>query len=304
VKKDHSNNRKERLYKNLKNTLKIRGAEYKILSFVVCEMKMNSRIIILFTLGSLLLGSCVGNKRLVYLQDNDLKKEVPKEEVVRDYDLQFEDYRIQPQDILSVKFTSLTDDEFDVFQDFGMGGGMSAGGGAGNLALIGELVDPHGMISFPLVGKIKVQGKTIFEIQDTLQIIAAKYVEDPAVKVRLLNYRFTILGEVTEESVVTTQNTRTTFMEAIGMAGGLGELADRSKVKVIRQKGNQAEVFYLNLLDEDFINSEKFYVYQNDIIIVPPLKQRPIRKYYGQNLGLLLSSISAVVFIISLSNLN
>jgi polysaccharide export outer membrane protein len=268
-------------------------------------MKMSNRNIVLFTLCMLLLGSCVGNKRIVYLQDDDLKKDVPKEEVVREYDLQFENYRIQPQDILSVQFKSLTEEEFDVFKDFGMGGGMAGGGGGGGmLALLGELVDPQGMISFPLVGKIEVQGKTVFEIQDTLQSIAAQYIEDPVVKVRLLNYRFTVLGEVNGESVVTTQNTRTTFMEAIGMAGGLAELADRSKVKVIRQKGNQAEVFYIDLLDEDFINSEKFFVYQNDIIIVPPLKQRPIRKYYGQNLGLLLSSVSAVVFIISLSNLN
>ena len=138
---------------------------------------------------------------------------------------------------------------------------------------------------------------TIFEVQDTLQSIAEQYVEDPVVKVRLLNYRFTVLGEVNGESVITTQNTRVTFMEAIGMAGGLSELANRSNVKVIRQKGDEAEVFYVNLLEEEFLESEKFYVYQNDIIIVPPLQQRPIRRYYSQNLSLLLSSVSAVLFI-------
>jgi polysaccharide export outer membrane protein len=102
---------------------------------------------------------------------------------------------------------------------------------------------------------------------------------------------------VNGESVVTTQNTRVTFMEAIGMAGGLTELADRATVKVVRQKGDKAEIFYIDLLDEDFIASEEFYVYQNDIIIVPPLRQRPIRRYYSQNLSLLLSSVSAVLFI-------
>lgn len=263
---------------------------------------MKSKNIFLFSFLVLFLASCVSNKKLVYLQSEDLYGEVEIEKIVRDYELQFEDYLIQPQDILSVQFASLTEEEFDVFQDFGMSGGMSGGGGNGMLALRGELVDPQGMISFPLIGKIKVQGKTIFEVQDTLQSIATKYVEDPAVKVRLLNFRFTVLGEVNGESVVTTQNTRTTFMEAIGMAGGLSELADRSKVKVIRQKGNKAEVFYVNLLKEDFINSEKFYVYQNDIIIVPPLKQRPVRRYYGQNLSLILSTVSAIVLIISLSN--
>ncbi|WKK74537.2 polysaccharide biosynthesis/export family protein [Marivirga salinae] len=255
------------------------------------------RNITLFILVAILFASCVGNKRLVYLQKDDLHENQPKDTVLREYDLTYHDYKIQPQDILSVQFTSITDEDFDIFSDFGMGGGNAGGGGGGMLALRGELVDPQGQIGFPVVGKIKVQGMTIFEVQDTLQSIAARYVEDPVVKVRLLNYRFTILGEVNGESVITTQNTRVTFMEAIGMAGGLTELASRDNVKVVRQKGDTAEVFYIDLLEEEFLESEKFYVYQNDIIIVPPLQQRPIRRYYSQNLSLLLSSVSAVLFI-------
>ncbi len=255
------------------------------------------RNITLFILVAILFASCVGNKRLVYLQKNDLHQDQPKDTVLREYDLYYHDYKIQPQDILSVQFTSITEEDFDIFEDFGMGGGNIGGGGGGLIGLRGELVDPQGMIGFPIVGKIKVQGMTIFEVQDTLQSIAAQYVEEPVVKVRLLNYRFTVLGEVKGESVITTQNTRVTFMEAIGMAGGLTELASRDNVKVIRQKGDKAEVFYVNLLEEEFLESEKFYVYQNDIIIVPPLQQRPIRRYYSQNLSLLLSSVSAVLFI-------
>ncbi|SMG15189.1 polysaccharide export outer membrane protein [Marivirga sericea] len=255
------------------------------------------RNITLFVLVAVLFASCVGNKRLVYLQKDDLYEDQPKETVLREYDLTYRDYKIQPQDILSVRFKSLTEEDFDIFSDFGMGGGNMAGGGQGMIGLMGELVDPQGQIGFPVVGKVKVQGMTIFEVQDTLQSIAEQYVEDPTVKVRLLNYRFTVLGEVNGEKIVTTQNTRITFMEAIGMAGGLTELASRDNVKVIRQKGDTAEIFYINLLEEDFIESEKFYVYQNDIIIVPPLRQRPIRRYYSQNLSLLLSSVSAVLFI-------
>ncbi|WP_340153085.1 polysaccharide biosynthesis/export family protein [uncultured Marivirga sp.] len=255
------------------------------------------RNLILFVTVAIFFVSCVGNKRLVYLQKDDLHENQPKDTVLREYELTYHDYKIQPQDILSVQFKSITEEDFDIFSDFGMGSGNLGGGGGGLIGLRGELVDPEGQIGFPIVGKIKVQGMTVFEVQDTLQSIAEQYVEDPVVKVRLLNYRFTVLGEVNGESVVTTQNTRVTFMEAIGMAGGLTELASRDNVKVIRQKGDKAEVFYINLLDEEFLESEKFYVYQNDIIIVPPLQQRPIRRYYSQNLSLLLSSVSAVLFI-------
>ena len=189
----------------------------------------------------------------------------------------------------------------DIFEEFGIGGMAGIGGGGANLlALTGELVNPDGFIEFPVIGKVQVKGLTLFQVQDILQARAAEYVEDPVIKVRLLNYRVSVLGEVNTESVISTQNTRTTFMEAIALSGGLGEMADRENIKVIRQKGDTAEIFYVNLLEENLLSSDKFYVYQNDIIIVPPLKQRPFRRYYAQNLSLLLSSISAVLFIGSL----
>jgi len=256
-----------------------------------------------FFLFILLFSACVGNKRLVYLQNDDLKDrdEIVKDSVLRAYELSFKDYTIQPQDVLSVQFKSLTEEEYDIFKDISVNL-QGGGGGVGFLALQGELVNPEGYISFPLVGSVFVKGKTVFEIQDELQVMAAKYVEDPSVKVRLLNFRFTLLGEVNQEATVTSLNTRITFMEALSLAGGLSELADRANVKVIRQSGNKAEVFYVNLLEEDFLESDKFYVYQNDIIIVPPLPQRPIRRYYGQNLGLLVSSVSAVLLLYSIFN--
>lgn len=255
---------------------------------------------LIFVVITSLVFSCVPNKKLVYLQNDDLHQSMPKDSIISYYELDYENYTIQPHDILSVQFQSTTEDEFDFIKEFGTGG-MAGGGGAANmLSLRGELVDMEGNIEFPVIGSINVQGLTVFEIQSKLQELVALYVEDPVVKVRLLNYRVSVLGEVQGESVIRTQNTRTTFMEAIALAGGLTEMADRENVKVIRQKGDQAEVFYINLLQEEFLESDKFYIYQNDIVIVPPLRQRPFRRYYAQNLSLLLSSISAVLFIGSL----
>ena len=84
------------------------------------------------------------------------------------------------------------------------------------------------------------------------------------------------------------------------MAGGFTDLADKANVKVIRQGHGKAEVYYLNLLDEKFINSPFYYMNQNDVIIVPPLKQRPYQVYFGKNLALIISSVSLLLIVLNL----
>jgi polysaccharide biosynthesis/export protein len=254
----------------------------------------------LLGLSLIFFGACVSNKKVNLLQKNDLHVEgLPKDSVVRTYAIDTFHYNIQPNDIISVQFESLSTKEFDFFSDKTGGAGINLQ--QGNALLIGELVDEQGEIAFPFVGKVKVAGLTIFQVQENLQQLASQYVESPIVKVRLLNYRVTILGEVTKEGSITLTNNRVTMLEAIGLAGGLGDLADRANIKLIRQKGGITEIQYINLLDEDFIHSPYYYVFQNDVLIVPPLKQRPFRRYFGPNLALVVSSISLLLLALNLS---
>jgi len=246
--------------------------------------------------------SCVTNKKIQYLQKDDVNPaSVALDTVVRTYNTIDFDYKIQPNDVLLIRIESLTSEEFDFFSQSFSQQNIAGGGNQGiSAGLNGELVDENGEIEFPVVGKVRVAGLTVFQVRDQIKEIAGQYVENPMVKVRLLNFRFTILGEVKGENTINTFNNRVTLLEAISLGGGVTEFADKSKIKLIRQRGTEIEIAYINLLDENFLTSPYFYIYQNDIIIVPSLKQRTFRRYFGPNLGLFVSTLSTLLLILSL----
>jgi polysaccharide biosynthesis/export protein len=254
-------------------------------------------------LAAFLMTSCVTNKRYVLLQKDDVNvKNLPKDTTVRSYDLQSYNYKIQSEDNLSVTFESLTPQEFDVFnRNSGQQGG-NQNLNQSNAILLGQLVDPNGEIAYPVIGKVKVVGLTVYEAQTKLQAIADQYLESPVVKVRLINFRMTILGEAKKEGTVTFANNRVNYIEAIGLAGGLTDMADKRNIKLIRQINGKSQVMYLDLLDENFLNSPEYFVHQNDILIVPALRQRPYQTYFGKNLSLLISSLSLLLITITLIN--
>ena len=210
-----------------------------------------------FGLALLVFNACVPAKKLVYLQKEDelkKKKDIPTDTILRSHALNMQEYRIQPLDILSVSFETLSDenDAFDFLSKLAIQQGRTADQPLGRRGIV---VNTEGFIEFAVLGDIKVSGLTIFEAQDTIKAVASKFIPDVIVRVRMLNFRFTVLGEVNGERTVISSTTRLTMMEAIGQAGGLGELADRSRVKVVRQNGNEVEIFYVNLLEEDYVES-------------------------------------------------
>jgi polysaccharide export outer membrane protein len=255
----------------------------------------------------LAVSACVPNRKFVYLQKNDVNKQgLAKDSVVRTYDLNIREYRIQPLDILSIRIESLTTDDYDfIAKLYPNTQQLTAGGGGNNIIINGFLVSNEGFIEFPVVGKLKFSGLSVFQAQEMLKETFKPFLKDPVARVTLLNFRFTVIGEVNIEQQVTSINTRVTLAEAIALAGGLTDLADRQNIKLIRQKGDRAEVFYINLLDESLLASNLYYVQQNDLIVVPALRQRPVKKYWGQNVALLISTVSAVsAIVLTITTLN
>ena len=135
------------------------------------------------------------------------------------------------------------------------------------------LVDKDGNIDFPIIGKLHVGGKTKSEIAEIVQnAVYPKYVkEKPAVDVRLMNFRVTVIGAVKSPGVIESKTERMNFLEAIAEAGDLDIKGQRENIMLIRTNNNgQREIHRLNLNDKNLLISPYFNLQQNDIIYVQP----------------------------------
>jgi len=157
------------------------------------------------------------------------------------------------------------------------------------------LVNADGSIDFPVIGKVKVAGKTKDEVaKDICDAIYPKYItEKPIVDIRLMNFRVTVAGAVRAPGVYQSKNERMTFLEAISMAGDLDIRGDREEIYLYRTNPDGTrEVHKLNINDKNFLLSPYFNLQQNDFIYVQP------NKSLQQNAWQLSPAASAAITII------
>lgn len=104
-------------------------------------------------------------------------------------------------------------------------------------------VRPDGRISLPLVGEVMASGMTAKDLGAELQRRLGAYVQDPRVTVIVQEIhapRVYVLGEVARPGAYPVRG-RLDVLQAIALAGGLGDFANKSRVLLIR-KTEEGEV--------------------------------------------------------------
>lgn len=266
---------------------------------------------VLFALAVLLSTSCVPNRKVTYLQYGDELKHqnlIVTDSIIRVYESGELRYTLQPNDVLDIRIASPTPEEYNPFSiaDQYITSGSAAGGNVGggnNMQNRGYRIDPRGSLNLPVIGMLLVEGLTLEQLEDTIDVLAAVELEDPVTRINLMNFRFAVMGEVGNEGVQYSSDQSLTMMQAIAMAGGPDEFGDISRVKVIRRIDEKNYIFYVNLLDESFLSSEFYFVHPQDMIVIPPLRSRTYFKYLSPNMAIIASAISLTLTIISLFTL-
>ena len=205
----------------------------------------------------LLFASCSNNKVLF--------KNIPE-----NLSIAMPDAIITNGDILDINISSLNRESTLIFSQNSNHNNWS--GTLVTRKIDGYLVDSAGYIELPIVGSIKASGLTCFEFSEFLKISLKEYVLNPSVRTKILNFRVSILGEVNRPGTFNVINQNISLTELISTAGGFTNNANPSKILIIRDANNEVETRYVDLTSYEFINSEYYYLKQNDEVYVKPDK--------------------------------
>ena len=130
------------------------------------------------------------------------------------------------------------------------------------------VVRPDGMITVPLVGEIQVNNLTPREIEDRLKEQFAKVVNNPVVTVVVQTVRskkYYIQGQVGRSGVFQLV-VPITILEALTLAGGPSEFANKKNIVIMR--GDKRIKFNWNDVIKGKNLSQNIYVENGDFIIV------------------------------------
>lgn len=145
-----------------------------------------------------------------------------------------------------------------------------------NTEVSGYLVNEDSTIQFPGIGTLKAAGLTKTQLKDRITqiLLQQKLLLDPIVSVRNLNFKVTVLGEVTRPTVVNVPSEKINMLEALGFAGDLTLYANRKNVLLIREESGTRTFKVMNLNSNEIFSSPYFYLRPNDIIYVQPNKTK------------------------------
>ncbi|RZK76121.1 MAG: polysaccharide export protein [Pedobacter sp.] len=228
---------------------------------------------------SLFMFSCGAYKKTAYFQD----LQGNTSESIKNY----VEMTVQPQDVLDIRVSSLNADASALF----------------NSTMVkeddGYVVDQSGNISVPGLGYVQVSGLTTPQVREKLLKLVAPSLKQPAVSVKILNFKVSVMGDVLRPGVYPVASERITITEAISAAGDLNITAKRKNVTLIRETDGVRNYIAIDLTSKDLFNSPYYYLRNNDVIYAQPGNMKYAQASRSYEIGALVLSalsIAAIVF--------
>lgn len=135
------------------------------------------------------------------------------------------------------------------------------------------VVRPDGMFSFPLVGDIQAEERTLDDIRADLVKRLTKYIPNPNVSVavtKVMSYKIYVIGRVNKPGEYLIGH-YTDVLQALSLAGGLTPFAAENDIKVMRRvRGEQHAIpFRYGDVRKGRDLEQNIILQRGDVVMVP-----------------------------------
>jgi len=249
---------------------------------------VESKFVVLLLVLLFSFSSCVTNKDFEYFRTS---KDISKVK------LNTNKYTLQVGDLISVQISTVTNQQHDFFNKEQTSNSNLI---VQNPYLFGYLIKEGGFLDLPSLGKIKAEGFTLRQLENTIKQIAISYFEQPIVKLNIINFEISVLGAVNNPGNYLVINPEANVLYALSLANDMTEFGNLKKIKIFRNDNEVNRIFYVDLTDLQTLNNPNFMLQPNDVVYVPQLNKR---FYSFSSLPNLISmSISAITLYLLINN--
>lgn len=239
-----------------------------------------------------ILSSCVTQRRVEYLQDNNKNVKSFKE-------ADFSDYKLKPNDELYIQINSLDEAAANVFsagkEQLYYIGTMQPYGAS----LMSYSIDKDGYLLLPVIGKVLVKDKTVSEVSTILKDSLNHVLNQPIVSVKLVNRYVSVLGEVKNPGHFSYSQDKLTIYDALGLAGDITDYGNRDNVILIRNINGENIRINVDITKSEVLSSDYYNLRPNDIVYVKPLRN----KFWGMRqfpFNILLTTLTTAILFYSI----
>ena len=178
-----------------------------------------------------------------------------------------EQYRIAPNDILQLQL--YTHNGENIFEAGTEQNAVNSGNSEHNYFEC--QVEFDGNAKIPVLNRVNLSGLTLREAEKKLEDLYSDYFVSPFVLIKVVNNRVIIFpgGKGGSAKVVPLENSNTTLLEALALAGGITD-GKASKIKLIRGDLKNPKVYLIDLSTIEGMKEADLVLQANDIIYVEP----------------------------------
>lgn len=234
--------------------------------------KYNIISIVSVMLAAVCMSSCGAYKRVGYLQDMDTEHTYPV--------TQYPHQQILRGDRINIEVSSSPSALAAPFNPrFGVADetdGMFRGEVTRIRESDGYLVDTLGYLTFPVLGKIFVEGMSLDGMCSHIENLIKEggYIKEPVVKAEFTNFKILVMGEFGGGGVISIPSGDMNLLELFARVGDISENANRSKIRIIRTTGDTRKVYTVDPRTKDIYDSPVFYLQQGDFVYAPTIDSR------------------------------